>query len=445
MTTNRALTFTFLIFGLATFAPPQGQAQAPGQAQTQDQGADPTQSFVSPLGLGTGATLAVTSKGASVSAAVERQMISPALNFWQVGVSGTTDKNGQAQVFSSHDSDAPGFKGKFGIGKSSFIKERPVYTATGGDFLRQAWCRDLLTVVNKTLAAGKTASIPKDADCQAAVDLVGKALKASPPANTDTSKLDNEVVTQLARIAKTVTMDEQSLACSALKTQEAFYQFCPAKVYKSVEEQRRNYPDLYSKIVFGQPSKFQWKAWGSWAPTLTSVDYRAINAGVPDLATKLQWTRLLNTGLGDFALYYGKIAFGVEGGYGQTVQVSTQNVCNNTTSGTYTAQRCDMAMVGKPNPTNAWMSATTLEFNPLPALGKGALINPGLQIMFSYVAPSSGGHSSELAVPFYLAPTTAPMKFVFGIQPTWDWNTDPKVGNKFSITLFAGARPEIAK
>ncbi len=70
-------------------------------------------------------------------------------------------------------------------------------------------------------------------------------------------------------------------------------------------------------------------------------------------------------------------------------------------------------------------------------------MNPGVQIVFSYVAPTSGGHSSEIAVPFYLAPTTSPMKFVFGIQPTWDWNTNPKIGNKFSVSLFFGARPEL--
>src|ERR1017187_2809262 len=117
------LRSAFLIFCIAACGQAQGQAQQPGQTQTQDQGADPTQNFVSPLGLGTGATLAVTSKGTSVSASAERQMISP-LNFWQVGVSGPTDKNGQAQVYSSSDKDAPGFKAKIGIGHSSFIKLR---------------------------------------------------------------------------------------------------------------------------------------------------------------------------------------------------------------------------------------------------------------------------------------------------------------------------------
>src|SRR5579864_6415703 len=115
------LSSAFLVFCLAACGLAQGRAQQPGQTQTPDQGADPTQNFVSPLGLGTGAIVSVTSKGTSVSAAVERQMVSP-LNFWQVGVSGTTDKNGQAQLYSSSDKDAPGFKAKIGIGHSSFIK-----------------------------------------------------------------------------------------------------------------------------------------------------------------------------------------------------------------------------------------------------------------------------------------------------------------------------------
>jgi|ERR1700723_67768 len=439
MTRTIVLAFVCLVFSLTAFAQ---VTPVKGQTQTQDQGADPTQSFVSPLGLGTGATLAVTSKGTTVSAAFERQVISPTVNFWQVAISGTIDKNGQALAYSSHDTDAPGFKGKFGIGRSSFIKLRPLYTATGSDFLRQAWCRDLLSVVNKSLGA-KAASIPRVADCSTAVGLVQTALTASPPTDTKTAALDKQVVVALAGISPTLTMDQQTKECNDLKEQATFYQFCPAHLYKSVEEQRKNYPELYAETVLGQPSAFQWKAWGSWAPNLTSVDYRAIDAGVPDLATKLQWTHLLNTGLADFAFYYGPLEFGIEGGFGQTVQVTTQNVCNTTTVGTSTAQQCDMAMIGIPIPKNSWMSSATLNLNPLPALAKGVLMNPGVQIIFSYVAPTSGGHSSEIAAPFYLAPTTSPMKFVFGLQPTWDWNTNPKIGNKFSISLFFGARPEL--
>lgn len=66
------------VFVSAVFAV-QVFAQA-NPTQTQDQGADPTQSFSSPLGLGTGATLAVTEKGASVTASVERQVVTRAID-----------------------------------------------------------------------------------------------------------------------------------------------------------------------------------------------------------------------------------------------------------------------------------------------------------------------------------------------------------------------------
>jgi hypothetical protein len=174
---------------------------------------------------------------------------------------------------------------------------------------------------------------------------------------------------------------------------------------------------------------------------LTSTPYYAVT----NLSTKQNWTQLLNTGVGDIALYYKSLAFGLEGGYGQTVQITQQNVCNNTTSGTVTAQQCNMAMLGKPNPTNSWIAASTFQLAPLPFISKGTPLRPGAQIQFSYSAPSPGGHSSEIAVPFYLLPSVSKVSLVVGVQPTWDWNTNPKIGNKFSITVFAGARPALTK
>jgi hypothetical protein len=331
--------------------------------------------------------------------------------------------------------------------------------------LRQAWCRDLLTVVNKSLKS--SASIPDDAMCDAAVKAVKVAFDKSPPSDQKTKELDTLVLNQLATAApalakpaneaqnspdqitaqETEAIRAQFDACKALKDQQSVYKLCPASggTIKSPEDQRKTYPDLYRYILSGEPGKFQWKVWGSWAPTLSSVDYRAVTNGVTDLADKRQWTQLLNTGVGDVALYYGSLAFGFEGGFGQTLQVSTQNVCNTTTSGTYTSQSCDMAMIGKPNPTNAWMGSSALQLYPIPFLGKGTLFKPGFQVNFSYVAPTTGGHSAELAMPFYLAPSASPAKLVFGIQPTWDWNTNPKIGNQFMIALFFGARPEITK
>jgi hypothetical protein len=429
-------------------------AQAP-----QDKGSDATQSFVSPLGLGTGATLAVTSKGTDVKAAVARQIANSPINFWQVGFSGTTDKNGQAAVYSSRDSDAPGFKAKVGVGWSSFVKLRPVYTGHAADFLLQAWCRDMVTGVDKSLRANRTppvdqvAIIPADATCRNAVDLEQKALETTPPVNPSGQPDDNAaktntlVLKQLDRIADNLTPVNQTTACLALKDAGAFWDLCPdsGKKIKTLSDQQKAYPDINKSVTVSAPSEFQAKLWASWAPTLNSASYRPVTNGVADLSNKQNWTKLLNVGLGDIALYYGPVAFGVEGGYGQTVQIKTQNICNNTTSATYIAQQCDTAMVGMPQPSNSWLLSSVLQVTPLPVLGRGATIVPAAQVQYSYVAPLSGGHSSELALPIYLAPALSPMSFVFGIQPTWDWSTDPKVGNKFFVSLFVGARPTLSK
>ncbi|MGA2118550.1 MAG: hypothetical protein ABSH56_27815 [Bryobacteraceae bacterium] len=424
------------------------QPPAPSQAPTQ--AADPTQSFASPLGLGTGATIAVTQKGTEVTAAIARQLIEPVVNFWQVGFSGTANTNGQAMVYSSHDADAPGLKAKVGLGKSSFVRNRLVFNRTAGEFRLQAWCRDVLGEVDKGLP--HPAGIARNLPCKQAVALEETALKASPPVDGKgkiderTEDVDTLVLDRLAATADNLTQVIRGTICDGLKTNPDFYKFCPdsGKPQKSVEDEHEAYPGL-DTYTTEAPSKFQWKVWGSWAPTVTSASYRPVVAGVADLSDKQYWTKLLNNGVGDVALYYGSLAFGAEAGYGQTVQIKNQNICNNTTAGTYTAQQCAMAMVGQPTPTNAWIASTTFQVTPLPVLGKGAGVKTGAQILFSYVAPLSGGHSSEIAVPFYLAPSTSPMSFVIGIQPTWDWNTDPTVGNKFSIAVFVGARPPLMK
>lgn len=456
----RARLIALTIFPLAstvTFAQP---AATQTQMQTQDKGADSTQSFTSALGFGTAATLSVTSKGTSVVASVERQMDSPAINFWQVAFSGTTDKNGQTQLFSSSDKDAPGFKGKFGIGKSSFIRKWLGYTASAGLIVREAMCRDLLDPVNKSLA--HPVDIPDDAVCTTALDVVKSIYAKAPPSDAAAKKADDLILDQLTDKVNRLMTEEQQVPdkvpdpilaenemCQAfektLGKDSAAYKLCPGSggTIHSPEDIKKKYPALYTLIA--PPKPFQWKVWGSWAPTVTSVDYRASSNGVTDLADKHQWTQLLNSGLGDIALYEGRFALGLEGGFGQTVQVTTQNVCNTMTSGTYTSQSCDMAMIGKPNPTNAWMASSALQVYPIPVLGKNTQFNPGLQVNLSYVAPTTGGHSSELSIPFYLAPSAKPMTFVVGIQPTWDWNTNPKIGNKFTVALFVGARPEITK
>jgi len=437
-----------------------GSVAARGQAQANaaSKGSDPTQSFVSPLGLGTGATIGVTQTGPSVTAAIARQVFNPAINFWQVGFSGTTDTNGQASVYSSHQSDAPGFKGKLGVGHSSFIRFRPVFTRTAGEFLTQAWCRDEVNEVNKTLPAIGQIKIPTSTDCKDAVSLEQDALKATPPVDQDgkvvtaTQTADQHILQALAKAVETPAdkvslgpLDRQNV-CNTVKDNKSFFQFCPDSTnpQPGLTDQEKKYPGL-DTFTKDAPGKFQFKIWGSWAPTLTSTPYRNVTDGVPDLADKQNWTRLLNSGVGDVALYYGPWALGLEGGFGETVDIKAQNICKNIVSGTYTAQQCSMAMVGKPMPQSTWLASGTLQLSPLPIFGSMASLSSGAQVIYSYAAPTSGGHSSELAIPLYLSPAVTQMSFVIGIQPTWDWNTDPTIGHKFSVTVFIGARPPITK
>ena len=444
------------LLAVALASVPAG-AQVP--ASTASKGSDPSQSFVSPLGLGTGATIATTQNGPSLTAAIARQVFHPGINFWQVGFSGTTDTNGQASVYSSHQSDAPGFKGKVGLGYSSFIRFRPVFTRTAGEFLTQAWCRDEVSEVNKTLPAAGQIKIAGATDCKDAVAMEQDALKATPPVDQDgnvvpaTQKADQQLLKALADAVQARANNQENLGpldrqnvCKSLKDNKNFYHFCPdsGDPQKMETDQEEKYPglDTYTKDA---PSKFQWKIWGSWAPTLTSTSYRNVNNGVADLADKQNWTKLLNSGVGDVAFYYGRLALGLEGGFGETVDIKAQNICNNTMSGTYTAQQCSMAMVGKPMPKNTWLGSGTLQVAPLPIFEKMASLSSGAQIIYSYAAPTSGGHSSELAIPLYLSPSATQMSFVIGIQPTWDWNTDPTIGQKFSVSVFVGVRPPITK
>ena len=446
---NRNYIFLCLLMS-ASFPCSAQTSQSPtGTAST---GSDPKQGFVSPLGLGTGATVAVTQNGTNITAAVARQVIHPVINFWQVAFSGTTNTNGQASVYSTQQSDAPAFKGKVGLGKSSFIRPWKVFTETAADFLEQAWCRDLVNHVNGTLPSAGQITIPSRVLCVDALAMEKKALDASPPedgtgkVDAKTQATDQLVLLDLGNVANAMTPTVVQNICNNFqKDATDFFQFCPGqKSYKEYADQQNAYPglDTYTK---GTPSAFQWKMWGSWAPVLSSTPYYAVSNGAADLSNKLNWTQLLNTGVGDIALYYRSLAFGVEGGFGQTVQIVQQNVCKNTTSGNVTAQQCSMAMVGKPNPKDSWLASSTLQVAPLPFLTKGTGLSTGAQIQFTYTAPTSGGHASEIAVPLYLSPSAKQMSFVVGVQPTWDWNTNPMIGNKFSISVFVGVRPSITK
>jgi len=449
MTRVGLLILAFAAIGLSCL----GQAAPASQTQTDASGksADPTQSFVSPLTLGTGATLAVTQKGTSVTAALASQTSNPVINFWQIGFSGTTNTSGQAEVYSTHESDAPGFQAKVGLGKSSMIKVRTTFTRTSAEFLSQVWCRDLVAQVDKSLPVDGRTNLAATTPCKDAVAAEQKALTAKPPLDekgqpdAKTAALDQSVLLELERVAGNITPFNENDVCLKLKSDADFVQFCPGgKLHKDLTDARKAYPG-FDTFTEDAPAKFQWGAWGNWIPVVTSTPYRPVVNGVADLSSKQNWTGLTNTGVGDLAVYYGNLSFGLEGGYGQTVQIKQQNVCLNTVSGSYSAQQCSMAMVGKPTPKNSWISSSTLQITPLPIFGENSALTGGAQVLFSYTAPSSGGHMSELAVPFYISPSLTRMSFVVGIKPTWDWNTDPTVGNKFSIAVFAGVRPSITK
>ena len=97
------------------------------------------------------------------------------------------------------------------------------------------------------------------------------------------------------------------------------------------------------------------------------------------------------------------------------MQIVQQNVCNNTTSERYRAevQHGDGRQAG---PKNSWIASSTLQVVPLPFLAKGTGLTTGAQIQFSYTVPTSGGHSSEIAVPLYLSPSTKQVSYVVGVQ-----------------------------
>ncbi len=416
---------------------------------TKDKSNDATQTILSPLGLGTGATVALTQNGTTVSVAVSQQFEGKVLNFWQLGMSGTLDKQGQAQVFSSQDSDAPGFQGKVGLGYSSFYAKD---TSTDADdvakqqtqFRGEAWCMDTLAALNKTLP--KPGELPKDSTCAATLTKMQSILADQPATMTqpakDTAKL---IVDTLSGLSEKYGALERSGACTTFKDKApVVYQFCPAsgKPQSSIEEQKKIYPNAYKQDVKKELSPFYFTVAGNWIPSVTSVEYRAVTAGVADLATKHEFHRLLEGGSFDFATYYERLSWGADVAYGEAVKVKLQHVCQTTTSGTYTAQDCSDVMVGAPNPKRTKSITSAIAVNPLVPLSFPLLFRPGTQVTYHF-EQRSDGHSTTLKWPIYFAGLSSPMKLVFGFEPTWNWDTDPKSRKKFSVSLFAGARPGV--
>jgi hypothetical protein len=458
---HRAAAVLILVSGV--FSTRSVAQQSQSSTQPPASGSDATQSFISPLGLGSGATLAVTQKGTSLSASVDQQFQSRMINYWQVGLSGTTNRTGDALVYSSRDADAPGFKAKVGVGRSSFqAADTTLYGQAATKFLTVAWCMDIAKEIGGTLPGFRSESLDKG--CRDALDDVSRLLDAAHTlpegAAPNAAILKNyQAFLSMLKQAKDVAVapreDAKDLAAIRKPLCKRFavdskelYKFCfeSKEPQPTAEEQRKPYPSTYAALVGpAQPPAFYYKASLNWLPALTSIEYRAVSQGIPDLATPHEFDRLLNSGALDIAFYYKAWSLGIEAAFGDTVNVSTQNVCQTTSVGTYSAQQCQVVTVGEPVPKSSTSLSAALSVNPLPFGMSSTLLRPGAQLVARWEEPSGGGfHKTELSIPLYVAPLSSPFKLVVGIQPKWSWNTDPKIGNNFAVSVFVGARPQVS-
>jgi len=409
--------------------------------------ADATQSFISPLGLGSGATVSVTEKGATATAAVDQQFNSNFVNFYQVGLSGTTNTNGQASVYSSTDTGAPGFKGKVGVGYSSFqATYTKAYTAAGDKLKGEVWCINVAARL-----AGMSISTTEASTLTSCAPIINtaKALINALPSGTDAKTIASarKVLAQLESGLSDEAATEVTV-CKTLKAASAeAYTACPDSGAPdiSVEDLGRIYTALYARVV--QPTSLPalyYKLSLNWSPSLVSTDYRSVTNSVPNLATTEHWSSLLNALALDGSLYYKAWSFGLEGAYGKTVDIKQQNVCKTQTNGAYTAQQCENAMIGRPEPINTASATAALSFTPTASSAVTRLFRPGVELLGYFEHPSEGGgHKAELSLPLYLAPIASPLKAVIGIQPMWTWNNEPNQKNDFSVFLFVGARPSV--
>jgi hypothetical protein len=434
-----AAVLVWLVCG-AAFA--QSTSSSPTQSSAGGSGSDAAQTFVSPLGLGTGATVSVTQKGTGVSAALDKQSPEGFVNFWQAGFSGTVNTNGQATVYSSSDSDAPGFKGKVGLGRSSFqATDTQAYTAATEKFKAVAWCMD----VARKIAGLPNTALPntQDSSCAPSITRAIQALKSA--------DLDLAFKRQVLSLLQQHLSDEAKVVkdvCQLLKDKKSdAYQLCADSggTQKSAEDQHSRYPAAYEQIVGAAVlPAFYYKVSMNWSPTLTSADYRAAVPGGYDLVTDHHWTGFLNAAALDASMYYKAWSAGLEASYGRTVNITTQNICSTVTSGTSTAQKCQTAMLGEPAPKSTFGATAAVSYTPPPFVLTSSLYRPGLELVETYEKPSEGGgHKTQVSIPLFVTPSGSPLKVVIGIQPTWIWNTEPKQTNDFIVYLFVGARPSV--
>src|SRR5258706_6811204 len=445
----RAVGVTLAVLILPTLAhaaPDQGDTGSSKTAGTGGSG-DQTQSIISPLGLGSGGTLSVAQKGTTVSASVEGQLSRAVVNFWQVGTSGTTNTNGQATVYSSTDAGAPGFKAKIGAGYSSFLAtDFSSYTGAGANFQAQVWCIRIAAVLSGKTDSQGAGNQP--ADCGVAAKAASDALEKS---NSDQKAKDlNQKLLTLLQDAAGDPQAHQQAVCSQLKNAGAdAYKLCPdsGQPIPTVEELRGTFPKLYAQYVTPHaPPTFYYKVSLNWSPTLVTTDYRAVVNGTADLATNKHWSNMLSSFALDAAAYYAAWSFGLELGYGKTVNIVQQSVCTTTMNGTYSTQQCKNAMIGEPDPMSTTPATAAAVYTPAGSGVTFSLLRPGIEVLASVEKPSgASGHKSQLAIPLFVAPINSPMKFVVGLQPTWTWNSEPKQQNDFSVLLYVGARPSATK
>ena len=128
----------------------------------------------------------------------------------------------------------PGFKGKVGLGKSSFIKYRPVYTSTAAQFLAQAWCRDEIAQINQTLPASGQIAIDLVAPCNESVALEKSAVDATPPLDSNgqldksVQQLDLQILSRLQALPNMINESSRDTMCeTVLKAHSDYYQYCP--------------------------------------------------------------------------------------------------------------------------------------------------------------------------------------------------------------------------
>jgi hypothetical protein len=82
-----------------------------------------------------------------------------------------------------------------------------------------------------------------------------------------------------------------------------------------------------------------------------------------------------------------------------------------------------------------------LALDPLiPSLGQSSF-RPGAQLAAKWERLAEGKRRYTVSLPLYLARVDAPLDFVFGIKPSYEWDRGGKRSEDFVVSVFIGARP----